>query len=213
MLDTFNTRSACKLAGVTARQIDYWDRTHLVKPSVREASGYGSVRLYSFIDLVQLKLVKTLQVQGIGLQKIRKSASYLKRNFPAVTRPLAELRFLTDGHSIFVLTGDRRVIIDTLKKGQLVFSIGIGEMIEGLKGEVEALGKERKYEVKVGKKVFKVILHPDPEDGGYWVECPTLPGCASQGETVEDALEMIRDAIEGHLEVLAEDKRARKASA
>jgi len=66
-----------------------------------------------------------------------------------------------------------------------------------------------------GRK-YPVVLHADTEDGGYWVECPSLPGCSSQGDTVEETLEMIRDAIEGHLEILSEDAkkvrtRARKA--
>lgn len=50
---------------------------------------------------------------------------------------------------------------------------------------------------------YSVILHSDIEDGGYWVECPELPGCASQGDTIQEALEMIQDAIKGHLDVLS----------
>lgn len=209
----FNTKLTCKLTGISTRQIDYWDRTHLIKPSIREASGYGSVRLYSFIDLVQLKVVKTLKEQGVSLQKVRKSVTYLKKNFPQVRKPLAELKFITDGKTIFVLTRDKKVILDTLSKGQLVMSIAIGQMIEQLEGEVEKIGEAKKYKVKVKKKSYKVVLHPDFEDGGFWVECPRLPGCASQGDTKEEALDMIKDAIEGHLEILAEDKKAKKASA
>ena len=81
--------------------------------------------------------------------------------------------------------------------------------MEGLKGEIAALQKERKYEVTVKGKKYPVILHPDTEDGGFWIECPSLPGCTSQGDTVEEALEMIKDAIEGWLEV-TEEKRAKR---
>ena len=66
--------------------------------------------------------------------------------------------------------------------------------------------KHRAYRVNVSKRRFKVILHPDLEDGGYWVECQELQGCSSQGDSVEEALDMIRDAIEGHLEVQEELK-------
>ena len=66
---------------------------------------------------------------------------------------------------------------------------------------------DRVYMVNVLKRRFKVILHPDLEDGGYWVECPELPGCSSQGDSVEEALDMIRDAIKGHLEVQEELKK------
>ena len=66
---------------------------------------------------------------------------------------------------------------------------------------------DREYMVNVLKRSFKVILHPDLEDGGYWIECPELPGCSSQGDSVEEALDMIRDAIKGHLEVEEELKK------
>ena len=91
-------------------------------------------------------------------------------------------------------------------------SIAIGEIIEELRGEVEKINKEKKYKVRVMGDSYEVILHPDLEDGGFWVECPTLPGCDSQGDTIEEALEMIKDAINGHLEVLAEKKRDKRAS-
>ncbi len=195
----FNSKTASRITGLSFRQIDYWDRTHFIKPSVSEASGYGSVRLYSFNDLVQLKVAKTLIDKGLSLQKIRKAINYLKKNIPDVKKPLSELRFLTDGETIFTITKDKKSIIDTLKEGQLVFSIALGEILEKLEGEVSALQKERKYEVTIRGKKYSVILHPDTEDGGYWVECPSLPGCASQGDTVEEALEMIKDAIKGHL--------------
>ena len=208
----FNTKTVSKVTGLSMRQIDYWDRTHFIKPSVSEASGYGSVRLYSFNDLIQLKVAKTLMDKGISLQKIRRAINYLKKNMPEVEKPLFELRFLTDGETIFVLTKDKKVIIDTLKNGQLIFSIALGEIIEGLKGEVVTLKKEKKYDVTVKGKKYSVILHPDTEDSGYWIECPSLPGCASQGDTVEEALEMIKDAIKGHLEVVEEQRKVKKAS-
>ena len=208
----FNTKTVSKVTGLSFRQIDYWDRTHFIKPSVSEASGYGSVRLYSFNDLIQLKVAKTLMDKGVSLQKIRKAITYLKKNMPEVKKPLSELRFLTDGETIFVITRDKRQIIDALKNGQLVFSIALGEIVEELMGEVLDLQKEKKYEVMVRGKRYSVILHPDTEDGGYWIECPSLPGCASQGDTKEEALEMIKDAIKGHLEVLEEKKKIKKAS-
>jgi predicted RNase H-like HicB family nuclease len=202
----FNSKTACKLTRITKRQIGYWDETHLIKPSIQEAGGRGSVRLYSFADLVQLAVVKSLIDQGISLQKIRKSITYLKKNFPQIEKPLAQLKFLTDGRTIFVLTSNKKEILDTLAGGQLVLSIALGQIIEKLKGDVASMGRDRKYKVKVGRKNFEVILHSDLEDGGFWVECPELPGCASQGDTVEESLEMIKDAIEGCLEVLGENK-------
>lgn len=208
----FNSKAVSKITGLSFRQIDYWDSTHFIKPSVSEASGYGSVRLYSFNDLIQLKVAKTLMDKGISLQKIRKAITYLKKNMTEIKKPLSDLRFLTDGETIFVLTKDKKEIIDTLKSGQLVFSIALGEIVEGLKGEVVALQREKKYTVTVKGKKYSIVLHADTEDGGFWVECPSLPGCASQGDTIEEALEMIRDAIAGHLEVVEEKRKVRKVA-
>ncbi len=204
MADSFNSKTVSKILGIPLRVVDYWDRMNFIKPSVHEASGYGSMRLYSFTDLIQFKVAKFLRDQGLSLQKMRKSLNYLRKHLPEIEKPLVQLRFLTDGETIFVLTNKDREIIDTLKKGQYVFAIAIGELINELKGKTSQMTVDRAYMVQVSKRGFKVILHPDLEDGGYWVECPELPGCSSQGDSVEEALDMIKDAIKGHLEVQEE---------
>lgn len=204
-----NAKTACRILGVSYRQLDYWDRTHLIKPSLQEAKGTGSTRLYAFVDLIQLRLAKMLREKGISLQKIRKCLVYLKTHAPTVEQPLAQHRFLTDGDSIFVMTKDPKVMVDTLRSGQLVFSFALGDMVEEVRGKLDELGAKHTYKVTVGKKDYAVELQPDLEDGGYVVECHALPGCMSQGDTVEEALGMIRDAIRGHLAVLQREPRAR----
>jgi DNA-binding transcriptional MerR regulator len=168
------------ITGLTFRQVDYWDRTHFIKPSVSYAAGKGSIRLYSFGDLVQVKVAKTLMDKGISLQKIKKAIHYLKKNIPEVEKRLSELLFLTDGETFFVLTQNKKKIVDILKSGQFVFSLALGEIMENLKGEIVALQTEKEYEVAIKGKKYPVMLHPDTEDGGYWIECPSLPGCDSQ---------------------------------
>lgn len=207
MNNSFNSKMVSKIIGIPVRGIDYWDRTNFIKPSINEASGYGSMRLYSFSDLIQFKVAKFLRDQGLSLQKIRKGLNYLRKHLPEIEKPLAQLRFLTDGETIFVLTNKDREIIDTLKRGQYVFAIAIGELINDLKGKASKMTKDRVYMVNVSKRKFKVVLHPDLADGGYWVECPELHGCSSQGDSVEEALDMVRDAIKGHLEVEEELKK------
>jgi predicted RNase H-like HicB family nuclease len=152
-------------------------------------------------------VAKFLRDRGLSLQKIRKSLNYLRKHLPEVEKPLAQLRFLTDGETIFVLTNKDKEIIDTLKKGQYILAIAIEELINDLRGKTVKIAMERTYMVKVFKREFKVVLHPDLEDGGYWVECPELPGCSSQGDSVEEALDTIKDAIKGHLEVEEELKK------
>ncbi len=207
MIDSYNSKAVSKIIGVAMRVIDYWDRTAFIKPSVSEASGSGSMRLYSFTDLIQFKVAKFLRDQGLPLQKIRKSLNYLRKHLPEIETPLAQLRFLTDGQTIFVLTNKDKEIIDTLKKGQYVLAIAIEELIRNLKEKTSKMTTDKIYMVGVAKKRFQVILHPDLEAGGYWVECPELPGCSSQGDSIEEALDMIRDAIKGHLEVEEELKK------
>ena len=77
----YNTKAVSKIICLTPRQIDYWDKTHFIKPSIKEASGYGSARLYSFEDLVRLKIAKTLIDKGISLQKIRKAITYSEEKY------------------------------------------------------------------------------------------------------------------------------------
>jgi len=191
---SFNTKMACKIVGISLRQVQHWDETGLVKPSVREASGKGTIRLYSYTDLIQLKVVKTLRDHRISLQKIRRSLEYLQSHFPEIKKPLLELKFLTDGETIFILTADQKKILDTLKR-QFVFTLSIGEIVQELRDRVTSFIQKIKEKVTVEGKEYEVILSPEIEDGGYSIVCPALRGCRSQGDTKGEALAMIKDAI------------------
>jgi DNA-binding transcriptional MerR regulator/predicted RNase H-like HicB family nuclease len=191
---SFNTKITCKIVGVSLRQVQHWDETGLVKPSIREAAGKGTIRLYSYTDLIQLKVVKTLRDHRISLQKIRRSLEYLQSHFPEIRRPLLELKFLTDGETIFILTTDKEKIFDALKR-QFVFTLAIGELVRELKGRVTSFIQKVKEKVTVEGKEYEVILTPEIEDGGYSVVCPALKGCRSQGDTKAEALAVIKDAI------------------
>jgi DNA-binding transcriptional MerR regulator/predicted RNase H-like HicB family nuclease len=191
---SFNTKTTSKIIGVSLRQLQHWDEKGLVKPSVREASGKGTIRLYSYTDLIQLKVVKTLRDNRISLQKILRSLEYLQSHFPEIKKHLLELKFLTDGEAIFILTSDQKEILDTLKK-QFVFTLAIGEIVHELRGEVMSFIGKVKGRVSVEGKEYEVVLTPEIEDGGYSVVCPALKGCRSQGDTKAEALAMIKDAI------------------
>jgi DNA-binding transcriptional MerR regulator len=191
---SFNTKMACGIVGISLRQIQHWDETGLIKPSIREAGGKGTIRLYSYIDLIQLKVVKTLRDHRISLQKIRRSLEYLQSHFPEIKKPLLQLKFVTDGETVFVLTADRKKILDTLRR-QFVFTLAIGELVQELRGRVVSLIQKIKEKVTVAEKEYEVILTPEIEDGGYSVVCPVLRGCRSQGDTKAEAIAMIKDAI------------------
>jgi DNA-binding transcriptional MerR regulator len=90
--------TACSAAGITYRQLDYWARTTLVEPSVRAANGSGSQRLYSFRDILVLKVVKRLLDTGISLQQIRAAVQHLRDRGSA---DLAQVTLMSDGVSVY----------------------------------------------------------------------------------------------------------------
>jgi predicted RNase H-like HicB family nuclease len=199
MVAGFGAKVVKEITGVSRMQLQHWDRTGIVRPSAKIGAGKGSRREYSFKDLVQLKVAKRLREEGISLQKIRKTLEYLRKNFPDVKAPLAELRFLTNGIDLFVLTEDPRVILDALK-GQFVFSFALGELIDGLRGSIRNMEAPKHEKVFVGEREFTAVLTPDLEDGGYTVSCKEIPAAISQGETIQEALDNLVDAIELCLE-------------
>ncbi len=112
---------ACAAAGITYRQLDYWARTGLVEPSIRTAHGSGTQRLYSFPDIVVLKIVKRLLNTGISLQNIRAAVGYLRERG---SEDLARLTIISDGASVYECACPDD-IIDLVQGGQGVFGIAV----------------------------------------------------------------------------------------
>jgi predicted RNase H-like HicB family nuclease len=193
----FGKKAVIALTGASARQVEHWAATGVVRPSIA-AAGKGSRRGYSFKDLVALRVAKRLKDEGISLQKIRKTLIFLRKNFPEVKAPLAELRFLTDGDTVFVMDRDPKKILDTLKGGQFVFSLALGEIIEGLQGELRKLANPKEEKLLVEGRTFTAVLTPDLEDGGFSAQCREIPGAVSQGETEQEALDNISAVLEEH---------------
>ena len=162
----FNTKTISRIIGVTARQLGYWDKTGMVKPSIAQAEGKGTRRLYSFLDIIQIKTAKALRNQGMSLQKIRKCVAFLRKHAPEIEHPLAELKLLTDGQTIFVLTADKDIIMDTLNSGQLVISLAIGQFVNNIKAQIVLLTKKIVETVIVDDFEYQVIIESDPQAGG-----------------------------------------------
>ena len=144
-MDTYDSKTASRIVGVSLRQLQYWDERDFIRPSVKPAEGRGTKRLYSFHDLVCLKVVKDLAHHGFTLQKIRRCLKPLKDDTTQTERPAESLKFLTDGEELFVLTTDRRKILDAIER-QFVVSLGIGSLVRELDGQVKrvAVGARRK---------------------------------------------------------------------
>ncbi|MFP5220081.1 MAG: MerR family transcriptional regulator [Actinomycetes bacterium] len=133
--------TACSAAGITYRQLDYWARTGLVEPSVREASGSGTQRLYSFRDILVLKIVKKLLDAGISLQNIRTAIASLRDRGVA---DLAEITLMSDGTTVYECTSNDE-IVDLLQGGQAVFAIAVGRQVRDVEGTLAQLPGERAH--------------------------------------------------------------------
>lgn len=134
----FRGVSACQAAGISYRQLDYWARTGLVEPSIRGAAGSGSARLYSFKDILVLKIVKRLLDTGVSLQNIRSAVSHLRERG---TEDLAKITLMSDGASIYECTNSEE-IFDLLQGGQGVFGIAIGKVWNEVEGSLLHLQAE-----------------------------------------------------------------------
>ena len=134
--------TACKAAGITYRQLDYWARTGLVEPSVRSATGSGTQRLYGFQDILVLKVVKRLLDTGVSLQQIRVAISHLRGRG---VDDLAQITLMSDGASVYECTSADEVI-DLVQGGQGVFGIAVGRVWREVEGTLAQLPSERAEE-------------------------------------------------------------------
>src|SRR5262245_17444559 len=131
--------TACNAAGITYRQLDYWARTGLVEPSVRTAGGSGTQRLYSFRDILLLKVIKRLLDAGVSLQQIRTAVHHLRERG---TDDLTRVTLMSDGASVYECRSPDEVI-DLLQGGQGVFGIAIGGVWREIEGSLSDLPSER----------------------------------------------------------------------
>ncbi|MDQ1586523.1 MAG: hypothetical protein QOH80_1888 [Actinomycetota bacterium] len=131
--------TACAAAGITYRQLDYWARTGLVEPGIRSAHGSGSQRLYSFRDILVLKVVKRLLDTGVSLQNIRTAVSHLRERG---VDDLAQITLMSDGATVYECTSADEVV-DLVQGGQGVFGIAVGRVWREVEGSLAQLPGER----------------------------------------------------------------------
>ena len=136
---------ACSAAGITYRQLDYWARTGLLEPSVRNAVGSGSQRLYSFRDILVLKVIKRLLETGVSLQSIRTAVEHLR---DSGVDDLAQVTLMSDGASVYECRSQDEVI-DLVQGGQGVFGIAVGRVWREVEGSLADLPSESVDEVSV----------------------------------------------------------------
>lgn len=134
-MDIYNSKAASRIVGVSLRQIQYWDERGFIRPSVKLAHGRGSKRLYSFGDLLCLKVMKDLTGRGLSLRKIRRCLRPLRRFTARSGGALESAKYLTDGEKLFVITSDRQEILDAMER-EFVFSLGIGNLVRRLNSDL-----------------------------------------------------------------------------
>lgn len=152
-MESFTAQQACRLTGCTPHQLRYWDRVKLVEPSVQPTGGRpGRRRLYSFRDLVALRVVRSLLDNGMSVQRVRRAWSYLRRTADMDTH-LSEVRLVTDGQSIFRVASDEEELVDALREGQLAFFVAIDQITREVEDDVTRFELDRDQFLEMLRRV------------------------------------------------------------
>jgi DNA-binding transcriptional MerR regulator len=151
----FSGRKTAEVVGITYRQLDYWARTDLVTPSLAEARGSGSRRLYSYRDLLELKVIKTLLDSGLKLESVRKVFTYMREH---LGEDISSANLVISGStSVLVRSGEE--LIDVLQQGQGVLNV---LPLAGVKEEIDARIVELRPAVTGSPAVVSPPLTDEP---------------------------------------------------
>ena len=151
----YQASTACRAAGITYRQLDYWTRSGLVEPGIRAEQEPGSRQLYGFRDILILKVVKRLLDTGISLQQIRAAVRDMQDRD---TANLAQVTLMSDGVSVYECTSPDEVV-DLLAGGRGVFAIALGRVWQETAGELTG--------PPIREEDGLIIQHPLGSDEAY----------------------------------------------
>ena len=125
----FSGTQAAEVVGISYRQLDYWARTNLVRPSSLDAAGSGSRSVYTYRDLLELRVIKNLLDAGIKLESVREVFKYLRNH---VDTEIAAAHIVISGQSVVLCQGDQ--LVDVLRNGQGVLNVlplsGVKEQVD-----------------------------------------------------------------------------------
>ena len=128
---SFSGSQAAQIAGITYRQLDYWARTNLIRPSLSDAKGSGSRRSYEYRDLLELKVIKQLLDAGIKLESVREVFNYLRSH---VDTDIAAAHIVISGKAVVLCQGDQ--LVDVVRNGQGVLNV---LPLANIKSDVDAM--------------------------------------------------------------------------
>jgi DNA-binding transcriptional MerR regulator len=135
MTDGYRAPRAAKLAGITYRQLDYWARQNYVRPSLEDAKGSGSQRLYSFTDLLKLKVMKRLLDQGLSLQKTRGAIEAIER----AGEDVGSARLVLAGPQALLVHSDGEVSDVLSGQGVLALVLPMAGVVQELEADIATL--------------------------------------------------------------------------
>jgi DNA-binding transcriptional MerR regulator len=142
--DGYRGAQVCSLVGITYRQLDYWARTGLLRPSIADATGSGSQRRYSYRDVLELKVIKRLLDAGLKLQQARQAVECLRGDLGA---DLASSQLVLAGSRSVLAQSDGEVV-DLLAGGQGVFNIlPLSGVVSELDAAIVEIGEETRDQV------------------------------------------------------------------
>jgi DNA-binding transcriptional MerR regulator len=144
---SFSGKKTAEIVGITYRQLDYWARTDLIRPSLSDASGSGSRRLYAYADLLELRIIKQLLDAGLKLESVRDVFAELRR---LVGDDIASANLVIEGSSVALALDDGQ-LLDLLKQGQGVLNVmSLGQCKSELDARIVSLHESDPVQVAVG---------------------------------------------------------------
>jgi DNA-binding transcriptional MerR regulator len=156
-LEGFTAHQASRFTGCTARQLRYWDQIGLVRPSLQQTGGRPGVpRMYSFRDLVALRVVKSLLDGGLSLQRVRRAWEFLNKK-AGLDRHLAEVQLVTDGKSVFRVVRREGEVLDALRQGQMAFFVAIDEVTRQVSDNVAEFRSDRDQFVRALREASREV--------------------------------------------------------
>ncbi|MCU1370753.1 MAG: putative MerR family transcriptional regulator [Ilumatobacteraceae bacterium] len=132
MTQNYSGKKAAEIVGISYRQLDYWARTDLIRPSVTDAAGSGSRRQYSYRDLLELKVVKSMLDAGIKLESVRTAFAYLRVE---LGENVSSARLVIGGGKA-ILVRDDAELLDVINAGQFVMTSLLS--LDGVQAEIDA---------------------------------------------------------------------------
>ena len=165
-MDGYTAQQATRLTGCTPHQLRYWDKVALVQPSIQQTGGRpGRRRLYSFRDLVALRVVRSLLDNGMSIQRVRRAWDYLRRTAD-MDAHLADVRLVTDGQTIFAVATDEDELLDALRQGQLAFFIHINEITQTVEDDITKFELDRDRFLEMLRRVEDDVMDETREASG-----------------------------------------------